>query len=149
MAYTLQAVVGRASVVRATCGDLPVVALAQDVIMIPLTTAVRSACGEIPFLPLTDEGRDTIPDPLKVLCSRLSAHGRVAYLEAEFFGGDGTQAMFLAEHGSVIAGPKVDPHAINEALQALGVRSDSHHDEFDAIDLGRHRGIDDWMPATT
>src|SRR3954471_15996024 len=139
MGYTLQALVGRSSGLRATCGDLPVLALAQDVLMIPLTTAVRLACGEIPFLPLTDEGGDTIPQPLKDLCGRLSGDGRLAYVEAEFFGGDGTQAMFLAEHGSVVVGPKVGPHAINEALQALGVRPDGHHDEFDAIELGRHR----------
>src|SRR3954462_15373419 len=109
MGYTLQALVGRSSGLRATCGDLPVLALAQDVLMIPLTTAVRLACGEIPFLPLTDEGSDTIPQPLKDLCGRLSADGRLAYVEAEFFGGDGTQAMFLAEHGSVGVGQRSAP----------------------------------------
>jgi hypothetical protein len=148
MGYTLQAIVGRANVLRLVSRDLPRLDLAQDITMIPLTTTIRSACGDIPFLPFTDEGIDVIPEPLEELCRRLSASGRVAYLEAEFFGGDGTQAMFLAEHGSVVEGPKVGRHAINQALQALGVRADGYHDEFEAVDLGRHRDTDEWVPAT-
>ncbi len=104
MGYTLQAIVGRLAVLNTGRGDLPLVALAEDMVMIPLTKSIRSACGEVPFLPFTDGGSGVIPKPLEELCQRLSASGRIAYLEAEFFGGDGSQAMFLVEHGRIVAG---------------------------------------------
>ncbi len=39
------------------------------------------------------------------LCKTLSQDGSVAYLEAEFFGGAGSQAQVLFRHGAMIGGP--------------------------------------------
>jgi hypothetical protein len=60
--------------------------------MVPLGSVMRKQYG-IPFLPLTDEGRAELPSVLRDLCSNLAAHGSVAYIEAEFFGGVGYKLM--------------------------------------------------------
>ena len=146
MGYTLQAIVGNADVLVPVVGNLPVVVLPQGKVLIPLTTDVRSQSGEIAFLPFTDEGDVVVPEALTALCEKLSAHGRIVYLEAEFFGGAGTQAMLVAEHGKVIEGPLVDVNAINVALRSIGVTAATALDEFAALRLDSHRDTDQWLP---
>src|SRR5882724_11719508 len=102
MGYTLQAIVGNAAVLAPVVGNLPVVVLPQGKVLIPLTTHVRAQTGAIEFLPFTDEGNSDVSEALTALCEKLSANGRIVYLEAESFGGAGTQAMLVAEHGKVI-----------------------------------------------
>jgi len=145
MGYTLQAIVGNAEILSPVTGDLPTVRLPQNQILIPLTTDVRSVAGQIPFLPFTDEGYDVVPDSLAALCKSLSRLGRIVYLEAEFHGGTGIQAMLIAEHGNLVRGPVVDDEAISAALRSIGVVTNGARDEFEAIHLGGHRDTDDWL----
>jgi len=147
MSYTLQAIVGNVDVLVPLAGDLPVVVLPQGKVMIPLGTDVREKAGAIPWLPLTDDALGAFPEALSALCKKLSANGRVVYLEAELFGGAGTQAMLVAERGEIIEGPRVDVDAINTALQAIGVAAGAEIDEFAALRLDRHRDTDEWLPG--
>jgi hypothetical protein len=148
MAYTLQAIVGDAAVLAPVAGTLRCVALPRNLVLIPLTVAVRAEHGDIRSLPFTDdtdEGPRVIPESLAALCRTLSARGKVAYVEAEIFGGVGTQSVVLAEHGAVIRGPEVGESRINFALRFLGVSRGAAHDEFDAVGLGRHRDTEEWL----
>jgi hypothetical protein len=111
--------------------------------MIPITTAVRKRYG-LPHLPLTGDEQQKLPDSLRTLRSQLSRRGPSAYVEAEFWGGEGMQACVLFNVDTAQSVPLVEIHAINHALQVLGVRRDGYHDEFAAIELGRHREVDDW-----
>jgi hypothetical protein len=88
---------------------------------------------------------------------RISADGRVVYVEAEFFGGTGTQASIGWEAGQRSFGPvktqigedepgfetvdEVAEMAINQALRWLGVRRTARLDEFDVLGLRRLRGV--------
>ena len=147
MGYTLQAIVGNADVLTPVTGNMPVVVLPQGKVLIPLTTDVRAKAGEIPFLPFTDDGHSVVPEALAVLCEKLSANGRIVYLEAEFFGGTGTQAMLVAEHGKVVEGPQVHADAINVALRSVGVViTGTALDEFETLRLNSHRDTDRWVP---
>ena len=145
VSYTLQAIIGNVDTLGAVLGNLPSVALPQRKLLIPLTDEVRAANGHIPFLPFTDEGEHRIPASLATLCEKLSARGRIAYLEAEFFGGSGAQGMLVAEHGKVIMGPEVHPSAINSALRTIGVVTGDARDEFDALGLGERRDTSHWI----
>jgi hypothetical protein len=79
----------------------------------------------------------------------------VAYVEADFWGGTGTQFAAAWEAGELVLGPIVDGHdarpvtvrrsAISRALRRLGARADGHIDEFDAVGLGRHRRVAAWL----
>jgi hypothetical protein len=143
MAYTLQAFVGDLAVLEKSApAGTQVIALVQGKGMIPLTEDVCDQF-EVPFLPLTDEGLDKLPESVEALAGHFAE--RVAYLEAEFFGGEGTQAAAIWEKGELVFGPVVKPTAINEALQKLGVVKGDHHDEFDAMGFGSHRNTSDWV----
>jgi hypothetical protein len=91
----------------------------------------------------------------------LSRGGAVAYVEAEFFGGTGSQAAVVWRDGAVVLPPTVttdepgergerielgDPDwAINRALQVLGASAEGAIDEFEAVGLRAHRDTEDWL----
>lgn len=146
MSYTLQAIVipdtvrDRAKDHGLIAVDLPV----HGLCLIPLSYDQIDDRG-IPFLPLTDGGEPTIGPQLDTLCQAFSAREKVAYVEAEFFGGDGTQGCALYENGKPLSCPMVDDKAINYALRWLGVQLNGKLDEFEAAGLGMHRNTEDWL----
>lgn len=146
MAYEIQGVIGKVGAFGLDGSeDITVIQLHHGVELVPIGKVMRGKFG-IPFLPLTDEGHALLPASIEKLCRLLSATSKVAYIEAELFGGAGTQAFVLFERGERIAGPVTDPSAINEALKMLGVESNTPEtDEFDFVGLGRHRGTDQWL----
>ena len=111
--------------------------------MIPLTERVLEECA-IPFLPLTDGGTLALPESIGDLAAPLAKQCKLAYIEAEFFGGVGTQASVTWDGRGVPSTPLIQPDAINEAMRFLGVVIGDHHDEFDALGLGKHRSTEDW-----
>ncbi len=102
---------------------------------------------EIPVLPLLSKGATALPAIIADLCHHLSKNGKVVYVEAEFFGGEGSQACSLWEKGAMINNPQRDLHAINIALQFLGVDKGKNFDEFEALDLGKFRKTEDWLSS--
>lgn len=148
MGYSIQSIVAQRGVFP---GDLPdgleVVGLRGGVEMIPLGTNAREFHG-IPFLPLTDEGDVELPSALTQLCTQLAMSGDFAYIEAENFGGAGTQAYVLFNGGKA-GSPVVANDAINCVLRLLGVRTGKDSDEFETVGLGRHRETDSWLENRT
>jgi hypothetical protein len=89
--------------------------------------------------------------------AECSAYGPVAYDEAEYFGGIGTQSAQVWDDGKVVLGPvrlaeqapdRSGGSPISQALRRLGVAKGDHADEFDAVALGRNRDTDDWLSST-
>lgn len=79
-------------------------------------------------------------------------------LEAEYFGGIGTQGAQVWDGGTVVLGPlhlaEGEPFPpggspISRALRRLGTVKHGHLDEFDAVGLGRHRVTDEWLSPTS
>jgi len=94
---------------------------------------------------------------VEALARRVSHTGPIAYLEAEMFGGTGTQATVVWLHGEVWLGPATTQFgwpppdrasspqwAFNQALRQIGVTRGAAFDEFEAAGLGRHRHTGDW-----
>jgi len=117
--------------------------LISELCIVPLPFDFIEKLG-IPFLPLTDGG-DTIGRQLDDLCRSLSHEAELAYVEAEFFGGVGTQGCVLYTNGVPSAPPMVDNEAINHALSWLGVQRIQDKDEFLVADFGMHRNTEDWL----
>ncbi|UMP00465.1 hypothetical protein [Amycolatopsis sp. EV170708-02-1] len=102
------------------------------------------------LMPVIEAPFDTGP------LAACSQDGAVAYVEAEYFGGTGTQSAQVWERGETVLGPlhvgedepgPADGSPISQALRRLGVLKGDHFDEFDAAGLGRHRVTDDWLSA--
>ena len=111
--------------------------------MIPLTNRVCKT-HRIPFLPLTDEGANVVPDGIVQIVGSVAKTGKAAYIEAESFGGNGTQACITWDRAGEASKPLVDGSAINIVLRFLGVVPGDSHDEFDALGLGRFRSTNEW-----
>lgn len=95
------------------------------------------------------------------LARKVSCAVRIAYIEAEFFGGTGSQAAVGFESGVARFGPlrtqmpledregfavvrDQDEMAINAVLRWLGVHRTELRDEFDIAEINRCRGL--WDP---
>jgi hypothetical protein len=145
MAYTIQAIISDISIIQKLKKiGLPCVAMPFNMAMIPLTYDYVEK-NEIPFLPLTDDGGTSIGNKLKNLCEILSESAKVAYIEAEYFGGEGIQACNLYSNGLEFEQPLISMDAINHALQWLGIDRTDEMDEFDNFGLGTHRDTEDWI----
>ena len=155
MGYTLEAVIGTTAVIRLIAADLPAA------VLIPLPQGIA-------MLPMTDEVFDTagakgtegalgfwkLPAGFESRLAAWSPAGPVGYLEAEFFGGIGSQRAALWAGGALALGPLAvegdqpfpnDGSPISQLLRLLGVTRGEHHDEFDALELGRYRDTEDWL----
>lgn len=110
--------------------------LEQGFILIPVNNNLQKQFG-IGNLSVLEKNKNL--QSIYSFGSSLSEKGKAAYVEAEFFGGTGTQASVTFENGSKISGPKVSLKAINIALQFLGVSKSPSLDEFDSLGLGKYR----------
>lgn len=143
MAYTLQALIGDASDLKMFAPEgAVVVLLPQGKALIPLSESFRGSYN-LPSLPLTDGESIEVLADLEFLIKALNAQ-KLAYVEAELFGGTGTQAAAVWEKGKLILGPIVEPKAINKGLQLLGVTPSDSFDEFEALNLGCRRDTESW-----
>ena len=152
MAYVLEATIGAAEVLHTVAREHPaaiVVPLPQGLALVPMTDDVFAALGGHPVL-----GFEKLPANLEPLLATCSSAAPLSYVEAEFFGGDGTQRAALWSGGRLAAGPisleedqrwGPDGSPISQILRLLGVDRGSRHDEFEALGLGRHRRTTDWL----
>lgn len=144
MAYTLQAFILGMGPPMVLPAGLRTVALPCRLEMIPLDGQARQAL-ELPFLPLTDEGSDGVPLPIIEMGRVLSESRKLAYIEAEYFGGQGSQASLQFAMGLLVDPPQLNADAINQALRWLGVHCANELDEFDTVRLGVHRNTENWQ----
>lgn len=147
MSYTIQGVIAKAGTLpKALPWGLQLVPLQAGLEMIPFTSAIRSA-HDLAFCPLTDGDCNELPETLAALCLQLSERCELAYIEAELFGGAGTQAHAFFVHNKAAGTPQIARDAINSALLRLGVRRRPDKDEFDVVGLGQHRNTDSWVQS--
>ncbi len=153
--YCLEAVVATGPVLRELAAGVPearVVLLGQHLSLLPMTDALFDAVT-VAGAPELD-GFWKAPAGLGRLLAACSAIGPAAYIEADYFGGTGTQSALGVGRGKVVLGPlhkgeressAVSGSPISQALRRLGAVKGDHVDEFDAVGLGRHRRTDDWL----
>lgn len=142
MGYFIQAIIGKADALSKHTSEFQhaqLVLLPQGMAMIPLTDDLHDEIGggDLGFVKLTSVGEQW--------AMNISSLAPVAYIEAEFFGGDGGQSALVWSNASRVLGPINSRRAINQALQFLGVQIGNSKDEFDAVGLGKHRDTHDWI----
>ena len=158
MGYVLQALLGRPGLLRAHLDAHPlarVVPLGQGIGMIPVTHALRegleAGSGGGVREEAYPEGIYYLSAAVVAWAERISRDGPVAYVEADYFGGVGTQGAVAWHNGRVILGPLVTERepsraaAINRALRLLGATADEAVDEFGAVGLSRQRSTEAWL----
>jgi hypothetical protein len=158
--YNLEAVIGHELVLREFARSMPephIHSLRQELSLLPMTWKNFHAVAVVDDAPRL-EGFWTAPDSIGSALAACSANGPVAYVEADYIGGQGAQVAQVWDGGRVVFGPlrydttKPVPaagSAISLALRHLGVVLDRRygHDEFDAVGLGRCRETRKWFPG--
>jgi hypothetical protein len=150
MGHHIQAIIGSNHVLqslRQRFGESRVAKLNQGLLLLPLTEAFYDALpsasdaftsnGEFHFRFLDSKVVALLIDASKI--------GPVAYVETEYFGGDGDQGAIVAHEGKIVFGPAAGDGSINAALRLIGAEKETSHDEFEAIGLGRFRSNEDWI----
>lgn len=152
MGFCLEAVIAEEAVLRPLAEDAPVVPLHGPLSMLPMTDEYFDAVS-VPDAPGVD-GFWKMPAGFGSSLAACSERGPVAYVEADYFGGAGTQSAQVWHGGTVVLGPlrlavgerpPSDGSPISQALRALGVRRGLRLDEFDAVRLGRYRWTEEWL----
>lgn len=149
MAYVISGVIARRETL-ATAVGLAVVELPAGMALAPLARCFWEERGvaSLPLIDAMERGADVGEEFWRVaeMFARLSLLSPVAYVEAEFWAGEGTQASVVWREGVATDEPLYAPDAISLALEEIGVQA-LGSDEFDALDLGRHRSVEAWLPA--
>jgi hypothetical protein len=146
MGYTLEALIASTAVFAAVPPSLmhvKVVSLAQGLSLVPVTGELHDELGLTRAKPFEEFW--LLSQNLAEFAATLSQQGKVVYVEADYFGGVGTQATVGWHRGHVDLGPLYgEGGAINEALRWLGIKRDGFLDEFEAVGLRQHRETEAW-----
>jgi hypothetical protein len=139
MGYTLEAIIGPAADVRRAVAGQP------DAVIVPLHE-------DLVLVPMTEELFAAFAGPEGGRAVKFETPGTVAYVEAEFFGGIGTQRAEIWTDGTLTFGPlemaegeTVEVTPISQVLAKLGVKRTGYPDEFDVVRLDRHRDTEGWL----
>ncbi|MGC5288997.1 hypothetical protein [Micromonospora sp. DT231] len=162
MGYQLSAVVADAELLREHTAELDHAVLGelrQDFALLPITPQlIVELTGSLPDYAADDPSAEqpfalVLSPPLVELLEAWSTSGPVAYLEAEFFGGDGYQSAAVWLGGTLSWGPHFadvfdDPREqwpINSALTRLGAEPGTWIDPFAELGLHLERNTDGWL----
>lgn len=156
MGYTLEAVIGTPDVLQPVVARWPVAVIAPlglGLALVPMTDELFDAATDGTTKDALGFWR--LPAGFDRGLSEWSVAGPIAFAEAEYFGGVGSQRAAVWDGGRLAVGPLISEEGdtfsseeggpISQVLARLGVRRDGHHDEFDTVDLGRNRDTADWL----
>ncbi|MFJ8626233.1 hypothetical protein ACIRD3_25815 [Kitasatospora sp. NPDC093550] len=162
MSYELHALIGTLELLRVAAAEVPaarLVPLAQGLALIPVTSGVLAALqgDDSVRKPAGGGGSGWYSDGFELRLAAWSKAGPVACVEAEYFGGSGSQRAAVWSDGRVVLGPlaigEFEPAPpegapISRALRHLGARTEEGRaDEFDSVGLGAYRSTAGWAAA--
>ena len=158
MSHQIQGFIAAAESLRRAAVELPgaqVIPLSLGFSFLPVTEQLAGDLEPAPF-----EHLERLTTRLNAWAEKVSITIPVAYVETDYFGGEGCQAAMVWVEGRKVFGPfrtsdlwkdgKFMPTpllegAINQAVRFIGVKRGSVRDEFDALGLGKHRSNDSWL----
>ena len=167
MAHSLPAIIASSQPLKEIADRFQhahLVPLPDDFAMIPVTKELLDEL-EIEFADEIDtsstapssEEFSYLMNGLHALLCEISRRTPVAYIETDYFGGDGSQSGAAYVDGSQVAASSdrktpsdrddKSSWPINRALSYLGIRTTIFNDAFDKLDLRRFRMIDDALRA--
>ena len=149
MGYYLSAFIGKSRDISCICDSYnkaKLVSLSQDVSLIPLTEDLfdqineldtAESIGSFAYLTVTIE--------LNIL--KAIEDKSLAYVEVEYFGGEGGQVGIIWKEGKRNVELSYGPEVVNIILRAFGVVAERNKDEFDTLSFGRYRHTQDWADS--
>ncbi len=150
--YSLCALLGDSSHLKSRLGSVPgtrVIDLEEGLGLVPLSESLlreiqREWQGSEESTHVADVFEFLTP-PVENWVRALSMGSAIAYMETEYFGGEGFERSAIFRDSNVVLGPLDGAGAVNRALRALGIEAKPGQEEFDAVGLGRHRSLEEWL----
>ena len=147
MGYTLKAYIGKRenlTPISESYHEAAIVDLNNAISMIPITDELFDEINEM----RVSDGIDKfsfLNENLERKTIDLIGNREVAYVESEFFGGQGGHIGLVWKNGKRNFVGKFGKNAMNEILKRLGVNRKLSKDEFETIGLDRNRHTEDWV----
>lgn len=147
MGHSIKAAIGKRADVQKISEDwiCKVTELPQDFGMVPLTIRLLEDMEEL--LGSSCENSRSVLDgfdrTVAEILEQYSFRTKLAYIETDYFGGTGTQGGVLYENGREVCPPRVGEGTINALLKELGAWRKPDMDEFECLELGKYRHIDE------
>lgn len=95
-----------------------------------------------------------LSDALHTLAIETSRDAPIAYVSTFYLGGQGGQSALVWDKGRLRFSPATPGYdrswpnsPISQALRTIGVVAETGMDEFDTLDLGRHRETHRWAAS--
>ena len=148
MGHSLKAIIGKREDVCRISEDwvkAKLIELPQGFGIVPMTIRLLEDVEEL-MEPSEIEDRfglDGLDGAVICLLEQYSFRTKLAYVETEYFGGYGTQGGVLYEDGREKIPPKKGIGTINILLKELGAWRKPNADEFDCLELGKFRHIEE------
>ncbi|TGM03124.1 MULTISPECIES: hypothetical protein [Leptospira] len=123
-------------------------------------TAIVPLIDGYKLIPLTEDALELLNDDEEVflikeysnlsvklysILIKFSQIDKIGYIEAEYFGGVGSQNAILFENGKVIFESVRQQDSINLLLKKIGVKKKFFKDRFEYIGLNKCRNTSDWL----
>jgi hypothetical protein len=149
LGYVIKAFVAKLGLLEVLSAQYPaahVIPLSQGMGLVPMTEALFD---EINLSELSEDlpGFVLMTMAAEKQVLKLYPGGEVAYVEADYFGGYGSQSAIVWQKGRRCDIYPDTQNAINFALRSLGISRGHHKDEFEGLNLGRHRDTHDWVQS--
>lgn len=120
------------------------VVIGQGLSLIPMTDELYDQINDFAVSNSVDKF-EYLTDNIEAKVLQLIGDKKIAYVEAEYFGGQGGQiAIIWGNHKRQQFFP-YGQDCINKVLREFGVQPNFGKDEFDTAGFGRHRNTLDWI----
>jgi hypothetical protein len=130
--------------------------LVQGFSLLPITDSFARELDDYPSetRPALRKPTRGLSDELHVLAIEASRDTPIAYISTFYFGGQGGQNALVWDKGSLRFSPATPGYdqswpnsPISQALRTIGVVAEGCMDEFDTVNLGKHRETHRWAAS--
>jgi len=147
MGYILHAFIGRQTdlqIIASSFRNAKLINVGREIFIIPMTEELYDEIND--FIISEDVGTFTyMSKNVENKIIEVIGNYNIGYIEAEYFGGQGGQTAILWQNGGRYKLFDFGQGAINSVLKHFGITAEIGLDEFNTINLGRHRNKEDWF----
>ncbi len=120
------------------------VGLSDEIFMIPMTDELFDDINQLETS-AEISSFEFLTENIEMKILELVENKKLAYVESEFFGGQGGHVGIIWKNRQreLIGG--FDKSTVNQILKELGVIRSAAKDEYETIGLDRHRHTEDWI----
>ena len=118
--------------------------IGQGLTLVPMTKELFDEINESVVSNSVNKS-EYLTDNIEIKVLKLMADKRFAYVEAEYFGGEGGQIAITWNNQKRENLLEYGQECINSVLKDFGVKNKIGIDEFETLELGRHRNTIDWV----